>query len=532
MLTPVRDRPLLVASLIGFGLSLFLIGRLVYSGFSILDDHWIVGWFGSDLHSRIASTEIAQFGSSQRFRPVMFMALILESWLFGDRTYLYHSLQILWFGFFLSAFAWAGFRSVGAIVGSALLFLVADGRYWGNIWTHSLFPSEQIACLGLGLVIFGYGLVWSAFVNQAWSRLDRAAILVGAGTLICVGSKENFLPLVPMGIVLLAVLWRRKAIGKATMGICLCLVALQLPICYGIIAPNIARPTDMYGNDNSFSHRLAMIFHTKRYALRELLALAGGAATWIWAWSGRNARTARGTRELMALSFLLLASGVYACWEQFFYVGQLPSNTRYDFPALLVDPILAGAAFYVAMRVRDEVGAVGRQFGPLAVRFCVILLMIPVAVESYDHDRLLSIRSAVRISNEHTGAMARDLGRMRSAAQMHPDWPILVRADYPLQYEAVVTLPLWLKHFGVANPASVVVDVAPREINSRFYALLVDAMRDQSKSGSPNGYRPRSAAVDNAQAQGHCYMIEFNAAATPCVSLPYHPGEYYPVETF
>ena len=78
----------------------------------------------------------------------MYMAVIFESLLFGDNAFFYRPIQILYFGFFLSAFAWASFRSVGVIAGLALLFLVANGDYWGNVWTNSLLPSEQIACLG------------------------------------------------------------------------------------------------------------------------------------------------------------------------------------------------------------------------------------------------------------------------------------------------------------------------------------------------------------------------------------------------
>ena len=527
-----RRQPILPAFVVGFALSVFLIGRLFYSGLSILDDHMIIGWLSSDLHGRIASTELAQFGTGPRFRPTMFLTIIGESWIFGDQAVYYRPLQIVMFGVFLSAFAWAGIRSVGYFVTAAMLFLVVNGRYWGNIWTHSLFPSEQFACLGLGLLIFGMGLLWSWFVKGRADRIHGAMWLIATGALICVGAKENFLPLVPMNILLLIAVWRQKAMGRAALAGCLVLIALQLVVCYGIIVPNIGRSTDMYGDSNNFADRLRLIFHTKRFLLRPVLAFAGGTVIGCYAWIKRDVLGSRKSRELAALSVLLIWVGIYACWEQFFYKGQLPANQRYDFPSLLIDPILVAAAYFPALEVRAKFSAVSRQFSVLALQLCVVLLMLPVYVSSADHDRLFTLRSAVRISNQHTQAMERDLGQMRQAAQAHPDWPILVRADHPMNYEAVLTLPLWLKHFRVPNDASVLVDIPPQETNSPLYSALANVMRDQSESGSANGYKPYTDAKARAQREGHCYAIEFGPPKTNCLSLPYHVGSYFPQETF
>ncbi len=172
----------------------------------------------------------------------------------------------------------------------------------------------------------------------------------------------------------------------------------------------------------------------------------------IWAWVGRAARDPRETRKIAVFSFFLLLCGFYVCWEQFFYNGALPAGQRYDFPALLIDPVLAGAAFYVLQSLRERVSWVNRQFSPLAFQICFILLMLPIVVIYYDHGRLLSLASAVRISNDHTAAMARDLGSSRTLAAQHPDWPIIVVPTDPMDYESVVTFPLWLKYERIANP--------------------------------------------------------------------------------
>src|SRR5262249_5115004 len=122
-----RRSMLLATALVGFGLSTILIGPLAFTGFSILDDHHLIAWLGGEHYLRLEnfwsalmSTEIGQFGSGGRFRPVLFIIMIFEAWLWGDNPTGYHVVQVIWFGIFLSAVAWASFRSIGFIAGSAV----------------------------------------------------------------------------------------------------------------------------------------------------------------------------------------------------------------------------------------------------------------------------------------------------------------------------------------------------------------------------------------------------------------------------
>src|SRR5690242_9243307 len=79
----LRAHPVLCSVLAGTALSVYLIGGAVFSGFSTLDDHEIIAWQGQDLWSRISSTELGHYGVGERFRPVMYLLMIGESFLFG-----------------------------------------------------------------------------------------------------------------------------------------------------------------------------------------------------------------------------------------------------------------------------------------------------------------------------------------------------------------------------------------------------------------------------------------------------------------
>lgn len=515
----------------GTALCLFLIGPHVFSGFSVLDDHTVIGWLGKDIWSRIASTELVQYGFGARYRPVMYLALIGESLIFGGHPMPYHIVQLVWFGVFLSAFAWAALRSVGLVAGLLLLLLAANGHYWANIWTHSLFAAEQTGSFGLGLVIFGCVSFCNWFINRWPARLDTAVLLVSAGALVCVGSKENFLPLIPLNIALIVVAERHKVITRATLAAALVLVCLQAAICYGILHANLTQLSNTNPGGGVLA-RLAAIFHTKRYALRIALAWAGGLTAGAMAWNGRNARATAQTRRLTVFSGLLLWCGLYACWEQFFYDGMLPKGYRYDFPALFIDPILLGAFFYTLVGLRARFDAIGRQISPLALHIvfaelCLIFVLWPATQLSFNHDSLFPVRSAVRVSGEHSATMMRDLERLRQVVVQHPDWPIILRVSRPGDYEAVLTFPIWLNYAGVKNPASIEVDMQKGSFSSAEAGMAAE-IRNRSESGVPGQYVARDASILEAEKNGTCYMAQFTESKSGCVPLPYDPGAYYP----
>jgi hypothetical protein len=156
--------------------------------------------------------------------------------------------------------------------------------------------------------------------------------------------------------------------------------------------------------------------------------------------------------------------------------------------------------------------------------------MLNVVVFYYSQGQLLPIISAARIMYQHTKTMANDLATARKLASQHADWPIIVSASRPLDYESVVTLPIWLKYAGVMNPASVSVDIPPKNVISPLDKQLVGVMQNESLKGSSGAYRANDASVANDQRQGRCYIVEFQTHYTPCIRLPYRPADYLPVD--
>jgi hypothetical protein len=462
----------------------------------------------------------------------MYLLIIFETLAWGTHPAAFHAVMVIWLCVFLWAVAWTSFRAIGVVGGLGVLFLIANGGYWGNIFTHSTLVSEQSAAMGVGLIIFGFGLLFSWFVNRDRRRIDLPVLLVVLGGFVCLGSKENFMPMLALDILVVAAAARLGKIGTPTLVACILLILLDVAICYGIVVPNIGRTTDIYGVDSSIGYRLRMIPHSRLFPLA-LIALAGGAAA-AWGWRHMRVRDDANARSFLALGALLVFSGLYLTWEIFFYVGRLPAGQRYDFPALLIIPILAGSALWAAAFWCARLDWLRRRFSPLALRVIFGLLILNVATVYYARHKLLPVRDAVKLSNDRTARMRADLEQSRALTAPHPDWPIIVTPSAPLNAEAVVTFPIWLQFFEIPNPASVLVKVPESAMTSDFERMLVKQMRYVSEHGQQDRqgalYLPMSPAVENALTQGHCYVVEFSTRYTSCVALPYTPNEYYPVD--
>ena len=527
----VRAHPLVVSFLAGTLLCVYLIGRIVFSGFSILDDHDLIAWTGHDLWSRILSTELGQYGYGIRCRAVMYLTMIGESFLFGNNPQPYHILQVLRFAVFLWAFAWAGMRSLGVVAGLLLLLFLGNEHYWINIWANSLFNSEQSASLGLGLVIFGCGLISSWFVAGSQGKVDRGLVLVSVGALVCVGSKENFLPMIPLNIAFVVLAWRRMAVKPSTIVFSICLILAQLAICYGIVVPNMAQVKG--DSELGLAARIADIFHVKRFALRIYLAWSGSAIAAGMAIFGTRDRPPEKARAFMVLAALLGWSGIYLCWEQFFYHGLLPTGYRYDFPSYLIDPILLGAAFYGAVQARDRFAWFGNEVSsPMLQLFLlqIILVMIlwPAVRLSVDPGRLFQVHYAMRSTTDRTTAMIRDLDRARQLAAQHPTWPIILRTRRPAEYEGVLSFPVWLHWYKISNPASIEYRFSPGDIHMSTEQSQAEGIAQASVAGVAGLYVARDSSIALAEDQGQCYISQAFDEPTRCIQLPFNPSNYPP----
>src|SRR5262249_55699531 len=202
--------------------------------------------------------------------------------------------------------------------------------------------------------------------------------------------------------------WWKRAVGPAGITTALLLLALDAVVGYGVIVPNWGNPTDMYGFDNSISHRLLVLRTSPLIWTAMSSAIVGVAVAAGAIWKERSGARPE-VRKFACVGGMVLMSGAYLAWEVFFYNGRLPTGgVRYDFPSQLIGPLLAGAAFFLVAHAFAHKGGIGRQIGPAALGLIFVVMAVIWSLVFTNH-RVLPIIGSVSHANTRTRAMMTDL---------------------------------------------------------------------------------------------------------------------------
>lgn len=302
-----------IAGILGFlTYSPMLQGRL-----GLIDDHEFLRFLqagGQDLTqlpAMLATTELANYGDTARFRPVYYLLRAIETVIHGTDGFQWYLWRISLFAIFVfgaTALVILLARKMGLSIylasGLALIFgltLLAQ-RSWTDI-VMRLGPSELY--LALGMLTMGYG-IWVSLTTR---KHALGMTLLTFGFIVSAGSKENALSLVWVTSIFL-LLFGLKERKWVHMGLAL-LANLTFAIFVGLgFLPSIlSSGTDVYGSQRSVAGWLGALVAIPQF----WITLAATALLILVVW-----KTRPGKRALLEL--LLLASPlVLVVSDAFFY---------------------------------------------------------------------------------------------------------------------------------------------------------------------------------------------------------------------
>jgi hypothetical protein len=528
-------------AVLGLILSLFTIGSTMSMGFSNIDDHERLGWIGPDgrvptarLADILLSTEVGYVAtpcigdapcSRGRFRVVYYAFLIAETWVFGESPAPYFALRIGIFALFLAAVGWASGLALGYVAATALAIYVSSMKFWGGFWTYSLGAGEQVAILGFALVVLGAAQIVAHWYRSASDKLDGPLGLMGLGTFIAMGSKENFFFLFGGFVLCFAYCLRSHALSRR--GLVLALAALGA--CIALAAGEVAafRLADNWGGDMrglSLWGRLSIFWKSWLISFPIAIALIG--LSMLFASRHRWVRSRVGaTRAVTFGGVVAVIGSVYSLWETFFYGGFGGGGAaRYAFPGLLIVPFGLGLMLFLVRVLADAAPASRAARPSLYVATCLLVLVWP------GHAWTFPVRAEVASRVEQTARFAADLARTADVMREHPDWPLLVDvAARPYDKEAVSTLNVWLRRARVHNATVLRV----RRLNTGaphgpFEEKLLRDMEKWARDGAPGKYFSPERIDQGAIARGECYVISMRLPSeTTCTPVALRPEQYW-----
>jgi hypothetical protein len=501
-----------ISTAIAFG----LIGRQVFSAnWGIVDDHATFSFIGTGqrmpitdfLHVLLTKTEIGD-PSYGRFRPSYYFFMLLESAAWGKNVHLWYLARTFFFAVFIASLWWLLSKFVRIWLAAALLLPILFLPFWGGVWAR-LGPSEIYGTLALGLTLFGiYTLVESPDENKRkW-----AAVLVTFAAVLLIGSKETFIPLsgAALSVLVFAGFTRRIPPWMAAcFSLVTCLYAAA--VVFAVQRSVLATGEDFYANTLDL-RQLLVIAARALYAVTIGNGLAPCYAIAIVFFGYCAKRTKRNLQDWITSSCIIVAififmAGIYFS-QQVVYRGQLPLQTRYDFPASLFVPfsyyvlicyVFYQMRFYLHSRITTYISI-----------FLTVAIFAAYSARLTLRFSSTPLSQAVSANIQKTDILFKEITALAASAKEKPRSPIILEVYGPDAYEALTGIKSYLRSFGAENPISVRLHTTEKS-KGALYDRLEREMRVMEREGNSQ-FVPLAKSL--ASPENGCISVGINEAGS------------------
>lgn len=447
------------AALVAF----FLLGASLQAQWSIIDDHEIIDALGPSgrlslkgLYDLLATHREVGSPSSDwpRYRPGYYVLRFLECFLWGSEPALWYGCRFVLFIVAMALFWDLLWRWLGGLGASLLLLAALTYKFWSDIWTR-LGPAETYAVVGVALYLHASDNIIrisrSSERARSWPRRLGFWALLTLGALIALGSKENFVILVPCTWLLTGwLLWRRQ-LGIFGWLSLLLVTATGLVIAAVVVLALRHTQLDVSQASVAPVDRLRLLLSVCDVFLHRWegqVLMAGGlclASLWYWAFLWK-AVARPFLRRLASYSLLVsLVSGMVIASQFIFYNGDWPRGMRYDFPGLLVFPGLAGLEAWLLLTLLRVLG-----MGRLAREvICGALLAGLIGIVLLNG---FALPGAVANNVASTRSFTQHLDTIVLRLQAEPTRPVVFVSHSAWDYEPILSLKRFLAARRVVNP--------------------------------------------------------------------------------
>jgi len=473
-----HKKNIILLIILSSALSISMFGENVNARWWVIDDHEIAYFLGSDHtltlgeipEKLLNDTEISLYPYSPRFRPVYYIFRLLETWVWGDKPGFWYAFRVLIFAFFVGLFWYLVSQKVGSVIGGFTTFYMASQTYWVDIFGR-LGPSECYAAIGLAILGWGVYEIYKSNKTIGWWNL-----LIG--TVVCSGTKENFLFLLLPVAYISWDIFKSGGVNfiKAALAICSCAWMAWIGSVVFISARFYGR--DVYSNSVGIRDRLYTLAEVfGRVDVLVLLSICVGLM--LLHRSIRMKTLALSNISKNTLAIVIISTFIYIS-QIFIYDGDWPVGTRYNFPGVLTGPLLLVVLISLFHKL---------SFKNTHVQIYIGLTLLGVfgafLLACFQLYNIAWIRSVSKQNVEKTVAFSREMERLAKTGIQNSEHVLIIQADNPVKdYESIFSYSRFLRFYSAENQISFLwAGPKPETYNNAYRASLASDLRDLSFYG-------------------------------------------------
>jgi hypothetical protein len=487
----------LIFALFGF----YLVGNNFSAKLGLIDDHEIAMFLGSDGQVKISefiptvmSTEVGKWGTYLRYRPSYYTLRVLETMLWRDNAMLWYLSRYV----MLVVAMWLGWKIMSRyfpkILSYVFIFYLMTIPFWTDLLTR-LGPSEIYGIVAIPLFIYGL--------------LEKKLWMITVGYMVAVGAKENFLVLFPILLLYTGYRAYTKAISQKDIIATVGMTVYTLFIVGAIQTATAQAGADIYGASISYSDRLVRLYSYKRYIVESrhlqaaILIFGVGLIKLV---SDVYKKGKAILHKNLILNHLIAGSlvGTSILSQYIFYDSKIPSNIRYDYPVMLLFPVLQMIAVSLLIQMLPP-KIKGLKISWLLNLIVVAAMLLFIFKRGYGPVQQEALRSA-RV----TQGFQQKLKLIEEKLKDEPQVKLVFVSEKYLDFEPIVSVSRYLTSRRINNEFMLYYQMEedkndPMELDDRLKAVMNGEVGDDGIFDRFTEYK-----IDDKP----CYSITYGLAAS------------------
>jgi hypothetical protein len=484
--------------------SFYLWGDNLKAKWGLTDDWEIIRYLGpngrmkfGDIWRTYLSTEVGEFGVANRYRPSYYFIRVLETFFWGGSPFYWYLFRLLLFAFFVFLCWWIVQKYVGLITGLLFTMLISSFHFWADICPR-LGTAEIFAGCGTAIYILGYINILE-LLNKEDSSVKSASLnwlylLVGA--IVALGAKENFLILLVPSVVLPALLYRKRLLGRFPIAVLTLIVGYGAFISSAIIFALSKIHTDQYGRSVAPS-RIANLFYSGFHnVLRNefftldiaLFTVALVCVYFYSVWRDQKENLKQLQKLLVKFLFSFIVLALIYISQYVFYSGDWPSigNARYNFPGILTGPFFMLVIMLLLLDIASKIVNLTVWKKRIVVCFSILLIYL-ISSNGFEYSRKASRKNA-----EVTNVVTTLLSNIAMVMKAHSNTDLLfISYNAENDFEYIISIASFLRGFGIDNKFYLVALQNANSVRNANEESLLSDLYDYSKYGNQHwGFSP------------------------------------------
>jgi len=462
--------------LIAISTALFLLEGNLNATWWLIDDYGIIDLIGENKKINffdisqilLQETEAGQWGESQRYRPVYYLLRIIEAYSWGYDLSLWYSFRIFIFALFLYSVMWILKDIVGFFYTLLFVLLMLSTHYLHDIFAK-LGPSEAYSIFGLSLYMIGVKIYFKYKQNLK----IFAVMLVFFGAVILIGSKENMLFIAIISIYRIMFNWNKIFLIEKFLRIFIILFSFFIALSIIIALSSVG--TDIYANDVSLLYRLGVMFDKSLLAIIQLKMIIFIPIILFLYIKYFNTKI---LKHNLFKNFIIITifAFIFYIGQVVFYNGQVLTNSRYDFPLLLIKEAYIFISLFFIFNI---IYLINNNKFLLNIAFSAsLLILVPFSYSELLFLKITSNENAIKTQQKNS-----EIINISKIALKYPQYPIIFESHHAVRdFEAINAVQKYLHFYNAQN--NIFLHTNYTKSNDALWVLLSKLLMASSLEGN------------------------------------------------